>query len=94
MLVRPVLVVSHALKWIDLKIIDGFLHFVAWLAVKISKWDGIFDRTVIDGSVNLLAHVTGAVGNAFRRVQTGFLRSYVLFMVLAAVGIFVAILAL
>ena len=45
----------------------------------------------MDGLVNLLATVTYAVGSALRRVQTGFIRSYILFLVLAAVGLFAAL---
>ena len=37
----------------------------------------------------LLASVAYGVGGWFRRWQTGYLRSYVLFLVMAAVGIFV-----
>jgi NADH-quinone oxidoreductase subunit L len=89
--VRPVLVVAHWLKAFDLKVIDGLIHLVARLAVGVSKWDGIFDRNVIDGLVNVIGNTTYAVGAGIRRMQTGFLRSYVLFLVLAAVGIFVVL---
>ena len=93
-LVRPVLVVAHWLKAFDLKVIDGFLHGVAGATVWVSKWDGIFDRNIIDGLVNVIGNTTHAVGAGLRRMQTGFLRSYVLFLVLAAVGIFVALAAM
>ena len=86
---RPALVVAHVLKWIDLYVIDGIIHGVAWLALRVSKWDGIFDRNIIDGLVNVVGNTTYAVGAGLRRVQTGFLRSYVLFLVLAAIGVFV-----
>jgi hypothetical protein len=45
----------------------------------------------VDGSVNLIANVTYDIGAALRRVQTGFIRSYILFLVLAAVGMFAAL---
>ena len=60
----------------------------------VSKWDGIFDRNVVDGLVNVVGNTTYAVGAGLRRLQTGYLRSYVLFLVLAAVGIFVALAAM
>jgi NADH-quinone oxidoreductase subunit L len=91
MVVRPAIVVAGWCRWFDANVIDGTLHGIAWLTVRVSKWDGIFDHYVVDGSVNLLAKVTYAVGSALRRVQTGFLRSYVLFLVLAAVGLFAAL---
>ena len=52
---------------------------------------GAFDAYVIDGLANLIGNVTYAVGASLRRVQTGYLRSYVLFLALAAVGIFVVV---
>ncbi len=50
---------------------------------------GLFDRYVVDGMVNLLATVSYGIGGWLRGFQTGYLRSYVLFLVLAAVGIWV-----
>jgi NADH-quinone oxidoreductase subunit L len=87
--VRPVLVVGHWFKAFDLNVIDGLIHLLARFSVLVSKWDGLFDNRVVDGMVNLVGNVTYRVGSSLRYVQTGFLRSYVLFLVLAAVGIFI-----
>jgi NADH-quinone oxidoreductase subunit L len=89
--VRPTLVVSHAFKWFDLHVIDGIIHFLARLTVRVSKWDGLFDNAVVDGAVNLVGNVTFRAGASLRNVQTGALRSYVLFLALAAVGLFVVL---
>jgi NADH-quinone oxidoreductase subunit L len=89
--VRPALVVGHWCKTFDLVVIDGIIHFFARLTVWVSKWDGLFDSGIVDGLVNLVADVTYRVGSRLRNVQTGFLRSYVLFLVLAAVGIFLVL---
>jgi NADH-quinone oxidoreductase subunit L len=89
--VRPALVVAGWFRWFDANVIDGFLHGMAWFTVRLSKWDGIFDNFVVDGLVNLIAGVTYKVGATLRRVQTGFIRSYILFLVLAAVGLFAAL---
>ena len=56
--------------------------------VKVAKGEGWFDNGIIDGLVNLVGNVTYAVGSRLRSVQTGYLRSYVLFLVLAVIGIF------
>ncbi len=90
-LVRPTLVVGAALKWFDLHVIDGIIHGLAWLAVRVSRIDGWFDSHVVDGLVNLTGQTAWGVGGWFRRFQTGYLRSYVLFLVIAAVVIFVAV---
>jgi NADH-quinone oxidoreductase subunit L len=88
LLVRPSLVVAHWLKWFDLAVIDGIIHGLAYGTVRVSQADGAFDKGIIDGLVNLIAAVFSGVGGWLRRVQTGYLRSYVLFLALAAVGIF------
>jgi NADH-quinone oxidoreductase subunit L len=89
--VRPALAVAHGFKWFDLTVIDGFIHFLAWFIVLVSRWDGIFDNRVVDGLVNLVGNVTYRVGSSLRNVQTGALRSYVLFLALAAVCLFVVL---
>jgi NADH-quinone oxidoreductase subunit L len=89
LLVRPAMVVARAFRWFDLTCIDGVLHGVARGTVRVSRSNGRFDNGVIDGIVNLIGNVTYAVGGWLRGVQTGFLRSYVLFLVLAAIGCFV-----
>lgn len=90
-LVRPALVVGHWFASFDLHIIDGVLHGVARGALWVSKWDGLFDNRIVDGSVNLVGAVIYGVGVRLRNVQTGFLRNYVLFLILAAIGIFLVL---
>jgi NADH-quinone oxidoreductase subunit L len=90
-LVRPALVVARWCRNIDLWGIDGTVHAAAEATVRVSKWSGRFDLGIIDGLANLTADVIYAVGLRLRRVQTGYIRSYVLFLVLAAIGIFAAL---
>jgi NADH-quinone oxidoreductase subunit L len=87
-LVRPALVVAHWCRAFDSRVIDGVVDNTGRATVRVAKWDGRFDLGIIDGLVNLTADVIYAVGAWLRNVQTGFIRSYVLFLVLAAVGIF------
>jgi len=89
--VRPALVVGQWCKWFDKTVIDGFIHSLAWFTLRVSKWDGLFDRYVVDGLVNLTAWVFYRTGAALKNVQTGYLRNYVLFLVLAAVGIYLVL---
>jgi NADH-quinone oxidoreductase subunit L len=54
-------------------------------------WKG-FDLGVIDGIVNGIGHFTAALGNAVRRIQVGFVRSYaafILFGALIVIGYFI-----
>ena len=86
--VRPALVVGHWCRAFDTYVIDGIVNFLARFTVLVSKWDGVFDNYIVDGLVNLTGNVIYAVGSRLRNVQTGYIRSYVVFMVLAAVVIF------
>jgi NADH-quinone oxidoreductase subunit L len=91
MLVRPALVVAGWCKNFDLKAIDGLIHAVARLGVRTAKHSGRFDNGIVDGLANLIARVSWSVGSWLRTLQTGFLRSYVLFLALAAAGIWIAL---
>jgi NADH-quinone oxidoreductase subunit L len=87
--VRPALTIAHWFRIFDLAVIDGAIHGLARATVKVSDANGSFDRGFIDGIANLIARVCGGVGRWLRHVQTGYLRSYVLFLVLAVAGLFV-----
>jgi NADH-quinone oxidoreductase subunit L len=89
--VRPALVVARACRWFDTHVIDGIVDGTARLTVRVAKGGGVFDNGVVDGLVNLVANTTYAVGAWLRRAQTGYIRSYILFLVLAAIGLFAAL---
>jgi NADH-quinone oxidoreductase subunit L len=89
LLVRPAVRVAFWCRWFDTHVIDGIIHFLARFTIILSRESGRTDRNVVDGVANLIADVCQGVGNSLRRVQTGYLRSYVLFLILAAVGIWV-----
>jgi NADH-quinone oxidoreductase subunit L len=91
LLVQPALVIAHGCRWFDTRVIDGVVDNSARATVKVSRWDGRFDLGIVDGLVNLTARVIYAVGSWLRVVQTGLIRSYVLFLALAAVGIFAVV---
>jgi NADH-quinone oxidoreductase subunit L len=90
-LVRPALVVAHAARWFDTHVIDNIVNGFARVGVLTARIDGLIDAHIVDGLVNVLANVCYGIGGRLRRVQTGFLRSYVLFLALAAVAIFVVL---
>jgi NADH-quinone oxidoreductase subunit L len=80
--VAPVLFIGRRIAAVDLGVIDWLLHAVAALARGVSQLvDAILDRTVVDGTANGLAKGTWDLGLTLRRVQTGQLRQYVLFIV-------------
>lgn len=92
--VRPAGVVARACRWFDLYVIDGIVDNAARATVRLSQWDGRFDLGIVDGLVNLTADIVYAVGRSLRAVQTGLLRNYILFLAVAAVGLFALLLYL
>ncbi len=86
--VRPALVVGSWFRRFDTQVIDGFIDGSARAAIRVANFHGRFDNGVVDGMVNLVADTTYTVGVALRRIQTGFLRSYILFLALAAIALF------
>ena len=88
LLVRPSLAVAHWCKAFDTRGIDAVVDNTAKATVGFSRWNGFFDMRFVDGLANLIARVTQACGGWMRTFQTGYIRSYVLFLVLAAIGVF------
>jgi len=90
--VIPVKIVSACAAWVDRSIIDAFLHACAATCRAGSKVvDAVFDQTLVDGTFNAFARGTWDFGLWLRRVQTGSLRQYVMFIVLGTLVMFIAI---
>ena len=90
LLVRPVFVISQIVSKTDKNLIDRFINALARWTVNLAHLDDLIDRYLVDGLVNLMASWTYALGLGLRRVQTGQLRQYVMFIVIGTVGLFVA----
>jgi NADH-quinone oxidoreductase subunit L len=91
---QPTLIIGRRLQWFDRVVLDGFIYILARFVVLLSRWDGFFDRYLVDGVVNLIGTVVAAVGGWLRGWETGSLRNSVLFLVLAALGVFLVLVAL
>ncbi|MFN3873056.1 MAG: NADH-quinone oxidoreductase subunit L [Ignavibacterium sp.] len=83
--VSGTLLLSRALGWFDLKIIDGIVNGAASATKSLSFFIGNFDRIVIDGFVNLTAYLSGFFGLLFRRVQTGKVQTYIVLVIFSIV---------
>jgi NADH-quinone oxidoreductase subunit L len=90
--VRPLHIVSRIFAALDRilidRLIDGTARVVRWFA---AAWDRLADGLLVDGSVNLLARCVYHSGLWLRRLQTGQLRQYVLFIVIGMLAVFVLI---
>lgn len=83
--VSGTLLLSRALGWFDLKIIDGIVNGAAAATKSLSFFIGNFDRIVIDGFVNLIAYLSGFFGLLFRRIQTGKVQTYIVLVIFSIV---------
>jgi NADH-quinone oxidoreductase subunit L len=86
--VKPSHIVGKFCAWIDKTVFDGIIHASAKLMVLVSKWDRVFDESIVDGFVNLVGNSTFAAGRSLRVIQTGRLRQYVMFIVVGVVALF------
>ena len=87
--VLPALGLARFISAVDTQVIDRFINSLAWTARQIASVDAWFDRVVVDGIVNVAGSVTWRAGLELKRVQTGRLRQYVMFIVVGTVAIFV-----
>jgi NADH-quinone oxidoreductase subunit L len=87
--VLPTLGAARFISAIDTQVIDRFINVLAWTAKRVASVDAWFDRVVVDGIVNLAGRATWKAGLELKRMQTGNLRQYVMFIVVGTVAIFV-----
>ncbi len=89
--VQPTLAMARGLGQFDKLVLDGIVNSSASLTELVSRAGGLFDRIVVDGAVNLEALGVYALGDWSRRLQTGRLRHYLMFLALALVGLFAGV---
>ncbi len=76
---------SKVLAWFDNNIIDGIVNGSAWITKSFSKLSGLFDTYVVDGLVNFSAFFSGFVGFSLKKLQTGKVQTYVVFVVFSVI---------
>src|SRR5579883_3240546 len=86
-LVRPCLALARRCRQIDQVLIDGVVNGSAALTAFLSRLEGIFDNIAVDRLVNLAAQAVYVAGDWGRSIQTGRLRSYLMFLTVALVGL-------
>jgi len=89
--VRPVLTVARWVAAVDRKGIDWVVDGLAYVTRAVSWIEDLIDRWFVDGIVNRLAEWFYAAGLWLRNLQTGRLREYVLYIVIATVTLFIVI---
>jgi NADH-quinone oxidoreductase subunit L len=76
----------------DARVVDGAVNGTRHVTVGSSFLSGIFDLTVVDGAVNLIAKIYDVASYQFRRLQVGFTQGYAMVMVFGAAVLLVVFL--
>jgi NADH-quinone oxidoreductase subunit L len=87
--VAPALGIASLASGFDRNVIDRIIDGVAWSARQLAGIDAWIDRHLVDGLVNATASTTWNAGLRLKRLQTGRLRQYVMFIVIGTVALFV-----
>lgn len=89
--IKGTMVLSRMLFWFDKYIIDGIVNGSAYVTRFVSYLSKLFDTFVVDGLVNFSAFITGFFGASLRRVQTGKVQTYIVYVVFSIIIILVLI---
>jgi NADH:ubiquinone oxidoreductase subunit 5 (subunit L)/multisubunit Na+/H+ antiporter MnhA subunit len=87
--VVPALGIAALASGTDKGVIDRIIDGIAWSARRLAGIDAWIDRNLVDGLVNATADVAWNIGLKLKRLQTGHLRQYVMFIVVGTVALFV-----
>jgi NADH-quinone oxidoreductase subunit L len=86
--VRLTIGISRVLRWFDDRVIDGLVNGAAFVTRISSSASGRFDNVIVDGIVNLVGYITGFCGLVLRKVQTGKVQTYIVFVILGVMVFF------
>jgi NADH-quinone oxidoreductase subunit L len=76
---------SRIMALFDNKIVDGIVNGTAYVTRQFSNLNGLFDKYVVDGLVNFSAFISGVIGLGFRKLQTGKVQTYLVFVIFSVV---------
>jgi len=82
--------VGRGLWTFDRKVVDGMVNGAGWTTIISSWFSGLTDKHVVDGLVNFIGRTCEEGSFWFRKVQTGLVQNYALWM-LAGIFAFVSI---
>lgn len=92
--IRTLMVAAKAQYLFDRWVIDyAIVNGVAYMSLLVSRAWSWFDKTFVDGLVNLAGWATGFMGRVLRQFQTGVAQQYVFLLVVALIIISLAALA-
>jgi len=72
---------ARGLWTFDARVVDGGVNGTGWLTMFSAWFSHLIDKYVVDGTVNLVGAVLEESSFVLRRLQTGLIQNYALFMV-------------
>lgn len=87
--VQTVYALASLAAWIDRAVIDWTVDHLALAVRSLAHADDWLDRVFVDGAVNRLAAVVYGLGGWFGQWQSGRIRSYILWIVVGLVALFI-----
>jgi len=94
LLVKPTLSLGRALAWNDRVLLERGSDQLAWGGVHLAWGVRRFDLHLVDGLVNGLGSLLFRIGQTLRTLQTGYVRTYILYLVFGVAFLFALLLLL
>jgi len=78
---------NFSYKWMDRKIIDGAIHWVARMSIVIGSFlRNFIDKPIVNGFGDWVGESTKKLGTVFRSIQTGRVQQYMLLALVTLAG--------
>ncbi|ASU33293.1 NADH-quinone oxidoreductase subunit L [Mucilaginibacter xinganensis] len=87
-IVKPVLAVGRATFRFDRRVIDTFIHAIAYSVMALARLAVWIDHYIIDGFLYLVTDIVKVIGNFARRFQGGKVQYYLYSMLVVILAIF------
>ncbi|MBI9071671.1 MAG: NADH-quinone oxidoreductase subunit L [Melioribacteraceae bacterium] len=81
--INGTLALSKIISWFDQYIVDGIVNGTAKITKIYSTYIKWIDTYIVDGLVNLTAILSGIIGLALRKLQTGKVQTYIVYVILS-----------
>jgi NADH-quinone oxidoreductase subunit L len=91
-IVKPIMALCRGVFRFDRRVIDTFIHAIAYTGMALAKLAAWIDQYIIDGFLYLVTGIVKAIGNFARRFQAGKVQYYLYSMLVVILAAFAFIL--
>jgi len=83
--INGLLALSRVIAWFDNTVVDGIVNYTATMTRFVSRVSGWFETYVVDGFVNFTAFISGFFGLSIRKIQTGKVQTYIVYVLFSII---------